>query len=97
MLSTDRPNSIYTFIKNNNGADALSLARRSERVALTEVRYKSHLTFLHRCKDNKRLPRFLCSRPPIDHPKAWKIAEKTGLGVFTSVDKQLPQSVMQHP
>ena len=49
--------------------------RRSERLALTEVRYKSHLTYLHQCKDMKLLPQFLRSRPPIDHPQAWDIAE----------------------
>ena len=78
MLPIDRSNRIYVFIKNNNGREALSLARRLERVALIEVRYKLHLTFLHRCKDTKSLPKLLCLRPPIDHPKAWKIAEKTG-------------------
>ncbi|CAB4038649.1 Hypothetical predicted protein [Paramuricea clavata] len=78
MYSTDRLNSIYSLIKNNNGAGALSVARRLERIALTEVRYKSHLTYLHQCKDVKRLPSILYSRPPIDHPKAWEIAEKTG-------------------
>ena len=78
MYSTDRLNSIYGIIKNNNGADALNVARRLERIALTEVRYKLHLTYLHQCKDLKKLPPFLHSRPPIDHPKAWEIAEKTG-------------------
>ena len=57
---------------------ALNVARRLERIALTEVRYKLHLTYLHQCKDLKKLPPFLHSRPPIDHPKAWEIAEKTG-------------------
>ncbi|CAB4037176.1 Hypothetical predicted protein [Paramuricea clavata] len=54
------------------------MARRLERFALTEVRYKLHLSYLHQCKDAKSLPSFLQSRPPIDHPKAWKITEKAG-------------------
>ena len=77
MCHTDRPNSIYGLIKVNNGAEALGMARRLERVALTEVRYKLHLTFLHECKDTKQSPSFLKSKPPVDHPKAWKIAERT--------------------
>ena len=59
MYSTDRLNSIYLSIKNNNGADALGMARRLERFALTEVRYKLHQSYLHQCKDAKLLPSFL--------------------------------------
>ena len=77
MFHTDRPNSIYRLIKINNGAEALGMARRLERVALTEVCYKLHLTFLHECKDTKQLPSFLKPKPPVDHRKAWKIAERT--------------------
>ena len=78
MFSTGRLNSIYKYIKVTYSIDALHHARRLERVYLSQTRNQQHLRFLHLCKEQDRLPRFLLSPPPIDHPKAWHIARKTG-------------------
>lgn len=52
--------------------------RRLEKNLTTQVRYKLHLCYLHQSKENGILPRFLLSQPPINNPKAWNIAHKTG-------------------
>ena len=78
MSLTGRLNSIYRHIKVNYNADALCQARRLEQISLSHVRQKQHLRYLHLCKEQEQLPRFLLSKPPIDHPKAWNIARKSG-------------------
>ena len=78
MFFTGRLNSIYKYIKVTYSIDALHQARRLERICLSQTRNQQHLRFLHLCKEQDRLPRFLLSPPPIDHPKAWNIPRKTG-------------------
>ena len=78
MSFTDRTSNIFNIIKTTYNAGTLKTARRLERTSIAQVRYKQHLHYLHRCKERKFLPRFLQSRPPLDHPKAWDIAIKAG-------------------
>ena len=78
MSFTDRTTSIFKIIKTTYNVETLRMARRLERTLVSQVRYKQHIHYLHRCKENGFLPRFLQSRPPIDHPVAWEIATKTG-------------------
>ena len=69
---------IFNFIRNKNGSEALKLARTLERVTLSVTRFKDHLHFNHRLKDNNILPKSLQFNPPVKSREGWKIATKAG-------------------
>ena len=69
---------IFNFIRNKNGSEALKLARALERVTLSVMRFKDHLHFNHRLKDNNILPKTLQFNPPVKSKEGWKIARKAG-------------------
>lgn len=66
------------MIRNKNGSEALKLARTLERVTLNVTRFKDHLYFNHRLKDNNILPKSLQFNPPVKSSEGWKIARKAG-------------------
>ena len=70
----------YTFhyIRNKNGSEALKLARTLERVTLNVTRFKDHLYFNHRLKDNNILPKSLQFNLPVKSREGWKIAKRAG-------------------
>ena len=69
---------IFSFIRNKNGSEALKLARTLERVTPSVTRFKDHLHFNHRLKDNNILPKSLQFNPPIKSKEGWKIVRKAG-------------------
>ena len=78
MNASTRVNNIYKCIKETFSVDALLRARRLEQISLSQVRNQQHLRYLHICKEQDHLPPFLLAKPPINHPKVWAIARKTG-------------------
>ena len=69
---------IFNFIRNKNGSEALKLARTLEPVTLSVTKFKDHLHFNHRLKDNNILPKSLQFNPPVKSREGWKIAKKAG-------------------
>ena len=69
---------IFNFIRKKNGSEALKLATTLERVTLSVMRFKDHLHFNHRLKDNNILPKSLQFNPPVKSKEGWKIDRKAG-------------------
>ena len=71
--------SIFKLIRIKNGLEALRLARSFERETLAIARFKSHLNFNHRLKENRVLLDSLRFNPPIKCKEGYDIAKKAGL------------------
>ena len=65
FIMPDYNYSIFKLIRIKNGLEALRLARSFERETLAIARFKSHLNFNHRLKENRVLPDSLRFNPPI--------------------------------
>ena len=72
-----KPN-IFNLIRNKNGSEVLKLLRTLERDTLSVKRFKDHLYFNHRLKDNNALRHSLQFNPSIKSREGWKIAKKAG-------------------
>ena len=69
----------FTFFKRLSmeyGKDCLNLIRKLERTGLKIARYKQHLTFTIRCKENNIFPRSLCLKTSMYGYKSRIIIER---------------------
>ena len=70
---------IFKLIRIKNGLETLRLARNFEREMLAITRFKNHLNFNHKLKENRVLPNSLRFNPPIKCKEGYDIAKKAGL------------------
>ncbi|KER33091.1 hypothetical protein T265_12686, partial [Opisthorchis viverrini] len=70
--------STFHNIANTFGRSTLKAARRWKTFAWRMASTRQQLRFLHECPRQKALPRSVSYRPPLNHPKAWKLARQNG-------------------
>ena len=71
--------SIFKLIRDKNGLETLRTARNFEREMLVITRFKNHLNFNHRLKENRVLAKSLRFNPPIKCKEGYNIVKKAGL------------------
>jgi hypothetical protein len=65
-------------IREKYGQNDVSRLRNLINMKIRIAKYRSHLYFNHRCKENKVLPFRLRFKPPIRSKKGYKLMENTG-------------------
>ena len=68
----------YRYLREKFGQNVVTRVRRLVNIRVRIAKYRSHLYFNHRCKDNKVLPLSLRFKPPIRCAKGYKLMENTG-------------------
>ena len=66
------------YFREKYGQTVVKRVHRLANIRVRIAKYRSHLFFNHRCKENKVLPPSLRFRPPIRSVKGYKLMENTG-------------------
>ena len=68
----------FSSLRNRYGQNVVTKVRKLVNIRTRIAKYRSHLYFNHRCKENKVLPHSLRFKPLVRSKKGFKLMENTG-------------------